>query len=130
MDMARIIVLIALFTQVMCWFCNIVILFLKPHKWCELLMFAQLVWYVLGIVSFEYFYPQTEVQWGLVIYGYPILLLPIQLFTYRQFLLLYKERKQENEKFLYLAISQIVSMIMLSLLWIVLGYTFIWSQAS
>ena len=125
MDMARIIVLIALFTQVMCWFCNIVILFLKPHKWCELLMFAQLVWYVLGIVSFEYFYPQTEVQWGLVIYGYPILLLPIQLFTYRQFLLLYKERKQENEKFLYLAISQIVSMIMLSLLWIILGYVFI-----
>ena len=101
MDIARIIGLIALFTQVMCWFCNIVILFLKPHKWCELLMFAQLVWYVLGIVSFEYFYPQAEVQWCLVIYGYPILLLPIQLFAYHQFLLLYKERKQENEKFLY-----------------------------
>ena len=130
MDIARIIGLIALFTQVMCWFCNIVILFFKPHKWCELLMFAQLVWYVLGIVSFEYFYPQAEVQWCLVIYGYPILLLPIQLFAYHQFLLLYKERKQENEKFLYLAISQIVSMIMLSLLWIILGYVFIWSQAS
>ena len=125
MDIAGILGLIALFTQGMCWFCNIVILFLKPHKWCELLMFAQLVWYVLGIVSFEYFYPQTEVQWCLVTYGYPILLLPIQLFTYRQFLLLYKERKQENEKFLYLAISQIVSMIMLSLLWIILGYVFI-----
>ena len=130
MDIARIIGLIALFTQVMCWFCNIVILFLKPHKWCELLMFAQLVWSVLGIVSFEYFYPQAEVQWCLVIYGYPILLLPIQLFAYHQFLLLYKEQKQDNEKFLYLAISQIVSMIMLSLLWIILGYAFIWSQAS
>ena len=130
MDIARIIGLIALFTQVMCWFCNIVILFLKPHKWCELLMFAQLVWYVLGIVIFEYFYPQTEIQWYLVTYGYPIFLLPVQLFAYHQFLLLYKERKQENEKFLYLAISQIVSMIMLSLLWIILGYVFIWSQAS
>ena len=41
MDIARILVLIALFIQGMCWFCNIVTLFLKPHKWCELLMFAQ-----------------------------------------------------------------------------------------
>ena len=130
MDIARIFFLIALYTWGMCWLCNIMTLFSRPHKWSELLIFPQLVWCALGIVSFEYFYPQTEVQWCLVIYGYPILLLPIQLFTYRQFLLLYKERKQENEKFLYLAISQIVSMIMLSLLWIILGYVFSWSQAS
>ena len=130
MDIARILGFIALYSLVACWLCNIMTLFSRPHKWCELLIFPQLIWFALGIVSFEYFYPQTEVQWCLVTYGYPILLLPIQLFTYRQFLLLYKERKQENEKFLYLAISQIVSMIMLSLLWIILGYAFIWSQAS
>jgi ammonia channel protein AmtB len=47
-----------------------------------------------------------------------------------KFLFLYKAGKQANEKFLYLAISQIVSMIMLSLLWILSGYALIWSQAS
>ena len=33
----------------------------------------------------------------------------------------------ENEKFLYLAISQLISMVMLSLLWIILGYVLVWA---
>ena len=130
MDIARIFFLIALYTWGMCWLCNIMTLFSRPHKWSELLIFTQLVWCALGIVGVEYFKPQTEVQWCFIFYGYPILLLPIQFFACRQFLFLYKAGKQENEKFLYLAISQIVSMIMLSLLWILSGYALIWSQAS
>lgn len=94
-------------------------------------MFPQLIWCILGIAGIEcfhpHFYPQTEVQWNLVTYGYPILLLPVQIFACRKFLLLYKERKQENEKFLYLAISQLISMVMLSLLWIILGYVLVWA---
>ena len=89
MEIARIFFFIALYSLVACWLCNIMTLFSRPHKWSELLIFPQLVWCALGIVGVEYFNPQTEVQWCLVIYGYPILLLPIQLFAYHQFLLLY-----------------------------------------
>lgn len=127
METAKAIAGVALFFLEVCWFCNILSLFSKPHKWSELLMFPQLIWCILGIAGIECFYPQTEVQWNLVTYGYPILLLPVQIFACRKFLLLYKERKQENEKFLYLAISQLISMVMLSLLWIILGYALVWA---
>ena len=130
MEIVRLFFFIALYSWGMCWLCNIMALFFKPHKWCELLIFPQLVWCAIGIIGVEYFNLQTEVQWHLGIYGYPILLLPIQFFACRRFLFLYREHKQENEKFLYLAISQIISMFMLYLLWIFLGYAFIWSQAS
>ena len=107
-------------------------LFTKPHKWCELLIFPQLVWYILGIIVLGeiYFKLQTETQWYLVTYGYPVLLLPIQILACNKFVSLYQKQKQDNEKFLYLAISQVISMIMFSLVWILLGYAVLWSQAT
>ena len=108
----------ALYILGICWICNIMTLFAKPHKWCELLIFLQLVWFVFGVICIERFRPQSETEWYLVIYGYPVLLLLIHVFTCCRFFSLYKMQKQENEKFLYLAISQIVSAIVLPFLWI------------
>ena len=132
MEIARIFFSIALFSLGVCWLCNIMMLFTKPHKWCELLIFPQLVWYILGIIVLGeiYYKLQTETQWYLITYGYPILLLPIQIFACCKFLSLHRQKKREYEKFLYLAISQVISMIMFSLVWILLGYAVIWSQAS
>ena len=134
MEIARIFFFIALYSLVACWLCNIMTLFSRPHKWCELLIFPQLVWFALGIIVFGYgeiyFDLQTETQWYLVTYGYPVLLLPIQILACNKFVSLYQKQKQDNEKFLYLAISQMISMIMFSLVWILLGYAVIWSQAS
>ena len=134
MEIARIFFFIALYSLVACWLCNIMTLFSRPHKWCELLIFPQLIWFALGIIVFGYgeiyFKLQTEIQWYLVTYGYPVLLLPIQILACNKFVSLYQKQKQDNEKFLYLAISQVISMIMFSLVWILLGYAVIWSQAS
>ena len=134
MEIARIFFSIALFSLGVCWLCNIMMLFTKPHNWCELLIFPQLVWFALGIIVFGYgeiyFDLQTKTQWYLVTYGYPVLLLPIQFLTCNKFVSLYQKQKQDNEKFLYLTISQVISMIMFSLVWILLGYAVIWSQAS
>ena len=132
MEIARIFFSIALFSLGACWLCNIITLFSRPHKWCELLIFPQLVWCALGIIVLGeiYFKLQTETQWYLVTYGYPVLLLPIQILACSKFVSLYQKQKQDNEKFLYLAISQVISMIMFSLVWILLGYAVIWSQAS
>ena len=134
MEIARIFFFIALYSLVACWLCNIMTLFSRPHKWCELLIFPQLVWFALGIIVFGYgeiyFDLQTKTQWYLVTYGYPVLLLPIQILACNKFVSLYQKQKQDNEKFLYLAISQVISMIMFSLVWILLGYAVIWSQAS
>jgi len=134
MEIARIFFFIALYSLGACWLCNIITLFSRPHKWCELLIFSQLVWFALGIIVFGYgeiyFDLQTITQWYLVTYGYPVLLLPIQFLACNKFVSLYQKQKQDNEKFLYLAISQVISMIMFSLVWILLGYAVIWSQAS
>ena len=134
MEIARIFFFIALYSLVACWLCNIMMLFTKPHKWCELLIFPQLVWFALGIIVFgygeTYFKLQTETQWYLTTYGYPILLLPMQIFACCKFLSLHRQKKREYEKFLYLAISQVISMIMFSLVWILLGYAVLWSQAA
>ena len=132
MEIARIFFSIALFSLGVCWLCNIMMLFTKPHKWCELLIFPQLVWYILGIIVLGeiYFKLQTETQWYLITYGYPILLLPIQIFACCKFLSLHRQKKREYEKFLYLAISQMISMIMVSLVWILPGYAVLWSQAA
>lgn len=43
---------------------------------------------------------------------------------------LYRKQMLDNEKFLYLAISQMISMLMFSSVWILLGYAVIWSQAA
>ena len=132
MEIARIFFSIALFSLGVCWLCNIMMLFTKPHKWCELLIFPQLVWYILGIIVLGeiYFKLQTETQWYLITYGYPILLLPIQIFACCKFLSLHRQKKREYKKFLYLAISQMISMIMVSLVWILPGYAVLWSQAA
>ena len=134
MEIARIFFFIALYSLVACWLCNIMTLFSRPHKWCELLIFPQLIWFALGIIVFGYgeiyFDLQTKTQWYLVTYGYPIFLLPVQIWSCNKFFSLYRKQKQDNEKFLYLAISQMISMLMFSLVWILLGYAVIWSQAS
>ena len=134
MEIARIFFSIALFSLGVCWLCNIMTLFSRPHKWCELLIFPQLIWFALGIIVFGYgeiyFKPQTEIQWYLVTYGYPIFLLPVQIWSCNKFVSLYQKQKQDNEKFLYLAISQMISMLMFSSVWILLGYAVIWSQAA
>ena len=132
MEIARIFFFIALYSLGACWLCNIITLFSRPHKWCELLIFPQLVWCALGIIVLGeiYFKLQTETQWYLVTYGYPVWLLPIQFLACNKFVSLYQKQKLDNEKFLYLAISQVISMIMFSLVWILLGYAVIWSQAS
>ena len=132
MEIARIFFFIALYSLGACWLCNIITLFSRPHKWCELLIFPQLVWCALGIIVLGeiYFKLQTETQWYLVTYGYPVLLLPIQILACNKFVSLYQKQKQDNEKFLYLAISQVISMIMFSLVWILLGYAVLWSQAT
>ena len=132
MEIARIFFFIALYSLGACWLCNIITLFSRPHKWCELLIFPQLVWCALGIIVLGeiYFKLQTETQWYLITYGYPILLLPIQFFACCKFLSLHRQKKREYEKFLYLAISQVISMIMFSLVWILLGYAVLWSQAA
>ena len=134
MEIARIFFFIALYSLVACWLCNIMTLFSRPHKWCELLIFPQLIWFALGIIVFGYgeiyFKPQTEIQWYLVTYGYPIFLLPVQICSCNKFVSLYQKQKQDNEKFLYLAISQVISMLMFSSVWILLGYAVIWSQAA
>ena len=132
MEIARIFFFIALYFLGACWLCNIITLFSRPHKWCELLIFPQLVWCALGIIVLGeiYFKLQTETQWYLVTYGYPVLLLPIQILACSKFVSLYQKQKQDNEKFLYLAISQVISMIMFSLVWILLGYAVLWSQAT
>ena len=132
MEIARIFFFIALYSLGACWLCNIITLFSIPHKWCELLIFPQLVWCALGIIVLGeiYFKLQTETQWYLITYGYPILLLPMQIFACCKFLSLHRQKKREYEKFLYLAISQVISMIMFSLVWILLGYAVLWSQAA
>ena len=132
MEIARIFFFIALYSLGACWLCNIITLFSRPHKWCELLIFPQLVWCALGIIVLGeiYFKLQTETQWYLVTYGYPILLLPMQIVACCKFLSLHRQKKREYEKFLYLAISQVISMIMFSLVWILLGYAVLWSQAT
>ena len=88
MEIARIFFSIALFSLGACWLCNIITLFSRPHKWCELLIFPQLVWCALGIIVLGeiYFKLQTETQWYLITYGYPILLLPMQIFACCKFL--------------------------------------------
>jgi len=130
MEITKILGIVALYSWGMCWLGSIMILFSRPHKWCELLIFLQFIWLVPGMIFVEYFAPKTEIQWYIGTYGYPVLLLPVQAWACRKFFSLYKEQKQENEKFLYLTISQIVTMFMLSLLWIILGYVLIWSQAT
>ena len=132
MEIARIFFFIALYFLGACWLCNIITLFSRPHKWCDLLIFPQLVWCALGIIVLGeiYFKLQTETQWYLTTYGYPILLLPMQIFACCKFLSLHRQKKREYEKFLYLAISQVISMIMFSLVWILLGYAVLWSQAA
>ena len=96
MEIARIFFFIALYSLVACWLCNIMTLFSRPHKWCELLIFPQLIWFALGIIVFGYgeiyFKPQTETQWYLVTYGYPIFLLPVQIWSCNKFFL-YTENK-------------------------------------
>ena len=128
MEIARIFFIIALCSLVACWLCNIMALISRPHKWCELLIFPQYVWFVLGMIYEKYFDLQTEMQWYLVTYGYPILLLPMPILAWNKFFSLYRKQKQENEKFLYLAISQVISMIMFSSVWILLGYAVLWSR--
>ena len=54
MEIARIFFFIALYSLVACWLCNIMTLFSRPHKWCELLIFPQLVWFALGIIVLGY----------------------------------------------------------------------------
>ena len=134
MEIARIFFITALFSLGACWLCNIMTLFARPHKWCELLMFPQLIWFALGIIVFGYgeiyFRLQTEIQWYLVTYGYPVLLLPVQFLAWKKFFSLYRKQKQENEKFLYLSISQIISTVMFSSVWILVGYAVMWSQAT
>ena len=101
MEIARIFFSIALFSLGVCWLCNIMMLFTKPHKWCELLIFPQLVWFALGIIVFGYgeiyFDLQTKTQWYLVTYGYPVLLLPIQ-FGRATSCFLYTENKSRTMK--------------------------------
>ena len=41
MEIARIFFFIALYSLVACWLCNIMTLFSRPHKWCELLILVQ-----------------------------------------------------------------------------------------
>lgn len=131
-EASRAFFILILFTLGACGLCNIFSLLYKPHKWCELLIFPQLGWCLLGLLGIEGFspLPQTEMLWYLETYGYPILLFPIQFFAWKTFFSLYKEQKQENEKYLYLAISQIVSMMMLSLFWIMLRYVVGWAYAT
>ena len=105
MEIARIFFSIALFSLGVCWLCNIMMLFTKPHKWCELLIFPQLVWFALGIIVFGYgeiyFDLQTKTQWYLVTYGYPFLLLPIQFLACNKFVSLYQKQKQDNVNWRY-----------------------------
>ena len=97
MEIARIFFFIALYSLVACWLCNIMTLFSRPHKWCELLIFPQLIWFALGIIVFGYgeiyFKLQTEIQWYLVTYGYPIFLLPVQIWSCNKFFFFIQKTK-------------------------------------
>ena len=85
MGIAKILFMTALFFSGVCWLGNVLSLFAKPHKRCELLIFFQLVWVILGLVGLEYFVPATELQWYLGTYGYPILLWPVQIWSQHKF---------------------------------------------
>ena len=129
MEILRVFFIIALFALGASGLCNMLCLLSKPHKWCELLLFSPIVWFILGIVCGAFYYPQTNMEWYLVIFGYPVLLVPVQAFSVYRFLSIYREQKQENEKFLYLSISQIILTIMHSFLWIAGIYVVLWSYS-
>ena len=98
---------------------NLLTLFVRPHKPHEFLIFAQIIWFVLGGIAIKQIPAVTGVEFTLMIYAYPILLWLIQILTARNFFSLHQKDKQNNKKFLFLAISQIISMILLTFTWII-----------
>lgn len=109
--------LLALFSLPICFLCNVLSLFFKPRKWQEGLLFLQFV-----LFAAVFFIPQDFFRrhWVLLVFGYPVLFVLLQVFLAVMFFLFYKRSKQE--KFLYLALSAIISG--LSLAYICFGVGF------
>ena len=101
------------------YLCNFFTLFTKPHKPHECLIFAQLLWFILGGIAIKQIPSVTGVEFTLMIYAYPILLWLIQILIARKFFSLHQQDNHNNKKFLFLAISQIISMVLLNFTWII-----------
>ena len=110
----RIFLTVAFFFAFLIGIFNLMSLFVKPHKWQDLLIFIPLGWFIGGGFVSEKIY-HYHYNWQ--IYGYPILLVIMQFFVIVEFFSLYKTDKTANEKYLYLAISAITSTVLLSASW-------------
>ena len=109
--------LLALFSLPICFLCNVLSLFFKPRKWQEGLLFLQFV-----LFAAVFFIPQDFLRrhWELLVFGYPVLFVLLQVFLAVMFFHFYKSLK--HEKFLSLAILAVISGLSLTYLWI--GVTF------
>ena len=109
--------LLALFSLPVCFLCNVLSLFFKPRKWQEGLLFLQ---FVLCSPAFFISPDYWRRHWELMVFGYPVLFVVLQASLAVMFFLFYKRLKQE--KFLYLALSSIISGLSLAYLWIGVGF--------
>ena len=123
-DLLRSLSFAALFFWGMSWLCNLVSLLAGPHKRHEILLFGQLLWAGAGIagIQFYLFKMSTIFQLCFFAFGHLVLLLILQTFAFCILFSLYKQNKQKNEKFLYQAISVIISTVSLGILWIIFLY--------
>ena len=109
--------LTGLFLAGICFLFNGALLCCKPHKWYGLLILPQLLWLILGVKCAM---GRSLSEWQLLIYEYPLLLLTIQIPVCYKLFSVWQKHRKENRKFLYLAISQIVSAVGLAVAWIIL----------
>jgi hypothetical protein len=119
MEIIRVLYVLALQVWLIFYLCNIFTLFMNPHKKYEFLIFLQIIWFFLGALIAKEITFVTGTEFTLMTYAYPIFLWLIQIMLACKFFKFYQQNKQVNYKFLFLSISQIISMILLTFIWII-----------